>query len=152
MNDLTREEKWDLIIEVVKEYNITAYEIAKGTGLTEAGILNIIQKKSKRPHESSLNEILNYLENTLAGRNIAGTYNYFKKNIIRNVAEEEIKYEVSNKMIAQMIKDLGISINKHHSAFADGIEKIWSNTEDIKDSNLLINESVDRLISRLGSN
>lgn len=152
MKDLTRNEKWEFIIKAVSENKITAYEIAKGTGLTEAGILNILQRKSKRPHESSLNEILKYLEKTLVGRNIPGSYNNLKQNIIRNVAEEEINYDVSNKMIAQMIKELGKSINKHHSAFAEGIDRIWNNTEDIKNSNLLINESVDRLISRLGSN
>ena len=52
----------DQIIKLAENKGVTAYEIAKNTSLSEAGIGKILNGKSKRPHQSSVESILNYLK------------------------------------------------------------------------------------------
>lgn len=48
---------------LVKSKGVTAYDIAKNTTLTEAGIGKILNGVTKSPHLTTVREILNYLHN-----------------------------------------------------------------------------------------
>ncbi|MHC0441580.1 hypothetical protein [Flavobacterium sp. 3-210] len=69
MYGLTKKEKLKFVLEKVKEMEVTAYDIAKNTTLTEAGVLRIINGTSKNPQENSLNAIILYLETKQTGKN-----------------------------------------------------------------------------------
>ena len=69
MNYLTKQEKLKIILKKIKELNISAYEIAKNTSLTEAGIGKILNGSVKNPHENTLNSILEYLNNSKFKKN-----------------------------------------------------------------------------------
>lgn len=62
MYGLTKKEKLSFILEETKKNEISAYEIAKKTNLTEAGVSRILNGIVKNPHENSLNTIIEYLE------------------------------------------------------------------------------------------
>ncbi|WP_295093691.1 hypothetical protein [uncultured Flavobacterium sp.] len=62
MYGLSKREKLKFILEKVEEIQLSAYEISKGTTLTEAGVSRILKGIAKNPHEKSLNIILEYLE------------------------------------------------------------------------------------------
>ncbi|SHG28559.1 hypothetical protein [Flavobacterium johnsoniae] len=90
MYGLTKKEKLNFILEKVKEMEITAYDIAKNTTLTEAGVLRIINRTSKNPQENSLNAILLYLESKQTGKN-------YHTNTTQNNKQEEPHLDNFNK-------------------------------------------------------
>jgi len=51
----------DLILNLIKENNITAYEIDKNSDLTAVGVQKIIDGKTKKPNQSTINTIYNYI-------------------------------------------------------------------------------------------
>ena len=65
MKELTRLEKVDFIINLCEKHKITAYEIGKNTSLTNAGAHKILTRNVKTPHHSTLNIIINYIEEKL---------------------------------------------------------------------------------------
>jgi hypothetical protein len=69
MYNLSKKEKLEFVLEKCKELSISAYEIAKNTNLTEAGIMRILNKTSKNPHENTLNAIILFLEKKVLGKN-----------------------------------------------------------------------------------
>ena len=66
MYNLTKKEKLNFILEKIEELGFSAYEISKDTNLTEAGIARILKGVAKNPHETSLNEIILFLEKKVA--------------------------------------------------------------------------------------
>jgi len=70
MNALTLKDKLKLIQEIAEKNHITGYQIAKNTPLTEQAAINILSGKTKKPHASSVNSILEYLELYLVGKEI----------------------------------------------------------------------------------
>lgn len=63
MKELTNSQKLEVIKSKVKELDLTSYFIAQRTNLGEKGIKNILDGKVKRPHSSTLNELLKFLDN-----------------------------------------------------------------------------------------
>lgn len=59
----SKEEKIEKILQFTRDNNISAYEIAKNTKLTEAGIGKILNKSSKNPREMTVDAIFDYLFN-----------------------------------------------------------------------------------------
>jgi len=49
------------IAVLMKKHNVSAYLLAKNTGVSEAGIGNILNGKVKRPHKTTLDSLLKYL-------------------------------------------------------------------------------------------
>jgi transcriptional regulator with XRE-family HTH domain len=89
MYNLSKKEKLEFVLEKCKELSISAYEIAKNSNLTEAGIIRILNGTSKNPHENTLDSIILFLEKKVLG-----------KNIIENlhiVEEEKEEYNKSNR-------------------------------------------------------
>ena len=63
MNALTREEKLENIYKLVDNHQISAYSIAKNTGLSESGIGKILNKRNTKPHNTTVNLIYEYVNN-----------------------------------------------------------------------------------------
>jgi transcriptional regulator with XRE-family HTH domain len=89
MYNLSKIEKLNFVLEKCKELSISAYEIAKNTDLTEAGIIRILNGTSKNPHENTLNSIILFLEKKVLGKNIG-------KNL-HIIEEEKEEYNKSNR-------------------------------------------------------
>jgi transcriptional regulator with XRE-family HTH domain len=73
-------EKLDLIKNLTKEENLTAYEIGKNTKISTFAIQKIINGETKNPNESTLDAILSFLNNAkseslLLTRNEPDTHN-----------------------------------------------------------------------------
>jgi len=79
--------KLQLVLENIKLLGLTAYEIGKATNLNTAGIQKIIDGKSEKPREATLNLILNYIETKKVGSAIPGHHNYNEA-----AAEESLKF------------------------------------------------------------
>jgi len=60
---MDKKDKLNKIIKLAETRGITAYQIAKNTNLSEAGIGKILNGKSKNPHISSIDTIINFLDN-----------------------------------------------------------------------------------------
>jgi len=82
------EEILDNIVKLVEKHNISAYSISKNTGISEAGIGKILNKKVKRPHKTTLETILNYLSK-LEGNITTTNANSNRDNEINNCISEK---------------------------------------------------------------
>jgi len=91
MYGLTKKEKLKFILEKVSELEVSAYDIAKNTTLTESGVLRILNGTSKNPQENSLNAIILYLESKVLGSNLKGN------NTQNLVAEPKQNYKSENE-------------------------------------------------------
>ena len=65
MSKLNTLQKVKLIVELCDKHNITAYEIAKNTDLTPSGIQRILNNEVTKPRDSTLNQILQFIEEKL---------------------------------------------------------------------------------------
>jgi len=59
-----------LLRDLIKEHNLTAYEIAKNTGLSNIGVQKIISGDTKSPNPATLSKIFEYIENGIKGTNV----------------------------------------------------------------------------------
>lgn len=80
-------EKLKLALDTIKNHNITAYEIGKHTKISTFAIQKIINGETKKPNESTIDIILEFLESAIVGTDI-------KKNIIQ---EDKTEYKISPK-------------------------------------------------------
>lgn len=129
MNHLTKQEKLKIILEKIKELNVSAYEIAKNTSLTEAGIGKILNGTVKNPHDNTLNSILHYLNNSKFNDNFEEIIHIIEepkqKNIKSKIEEiEELKncLEERNKLTKEIIK-LQILLSKNNIPFKNIFEE-----------------------------
>jgi phage repressor protein C with HTH and peptisase S24 domain len=65
------------IIKIIKNKGFTAYEVAKQTSLTEAGLLKIFSGESKNPRKSTVEILNNFVNNQL-----------YPTNELNNIAKE----------------------------------------------------------------
>jgi transcriptional regulator with XRE-family HTH domain len=63
-------EKVEHIKKVCEEEDLTAYKIAQATGLSSVGIQKILNSETKNPNNSTLNIIMEYLEQKVLGIDI----------------------------------------------------------------------------------
>ena len=75
---MERQLKLKKVKELIKKYNVTAYEISKNTPLTAVGVQKIINGQSEKPLNVTLDTIYNYIT-THYPHNDA-TYNTQKNN------------------------------------------------------------------------
>lgn len=94
MNNLTKKEKIQFVLEKVKENEISAYELGKKTGLNISGIERIINGSVKNPHEKTLDIIIDYIK-TL-----------YKKNNTTHILNEEKDEYISGKNQKELIECL----------------------------------------------
>lgn len=62
MSSLSLKEKVNFIVQLCDKHDITAYEIGKNTGLNTSGVQRILNKEVKKPHNKTLNSILEFIE------------------------------------------------------------------------------------------
>lgn len=67
MSGLSRETKLEIILDTVKDHNITAYEIGKNTKISTFAVQKILKGETKKPNELTLNAILEFLELAIVG-------------------------------------------------------------------------------------
>ena len=135
MSKLIYEKKLKLLRDTCDEYKITAYEIGEATGLDKAGVQRILNGDTKKPRESTLDQILEFLETRIVGIEIPGTANYMKNNIVRNIAEPDETIKTENKIL-DAIARLEAMVRRDHEAIAEGVHKTYNNTKTLlKDTN-----------------
>ncbi len=88
-------EKLKFIQEQIAEFELTAYEISKGTGLNAAGVQRIIKNEVDKPREDTLNKILDFIEIRITGTALPGHENYDPKIASKysRVAEPVTEYK-----------------------------------------------------------
>lgn len=77
------------LIDFIKEKQITGYQIAQSTDLTEVGINKILNGSSKNPRKSTIKTLVKFLHNN---------YGFYltKEDKLEFVEEPKSKYEISN--------------------------------------------------------
>jgi|GEM_PF-1036271 DNA-binding helix-turn-helix protein len=75
---MERQEKLKKVKDLIKKYNLTAYEISKNTHLTAVGVQKIINGQSEKPLNITLDTIINYIESNYSHN--GATYNTQKNN------------------------------------------------------------------------
>lgn len=74
---MERQEKLKKVKDLIKKYNLTAYEISKNTHLTAVGVQKIINGQSEKPLNITLDTIINYIESNYSHN---GTTHNMQKN------------------------------------------------------------------------
>ena len=74
---MERQEKLKKVKDLIKKYNLTAYEISKNTHLTAVGVQKIINGQSEKPLNITLDTIINYIESNYSHN---GTTHNTQKN------------------------------------------------------------------------
>ena len=75
---MERQEKLKKVKDLIKKYNVTAYEISKNTHLTAVGVQKIINGQSEKPLNITLDTIINYIDTHYSHNGI--THNTQKNN------------------------------------------------------------------------
>lgn len=149
MNTLRAEEKLKIVRELCDKHKITAYEIGEKTNLDTSGVQRILNGETKKPREKTLDVILNFLEETIVGNVIPNHINYKIPQYPHITAEESEKYGKDVQKIISMLRDIQVTMRQDHDVMADGISKIYLNTEDIRDGNMEMSSSITNLITTL---
>ena len=103
----------EIILKQVKTHNISAYEIAKHTNLSTAGLQKILNGETKNPNSSTLLKIAEYLENSLVGTNLP----------LSQVNEPKETYLKTNEVIDFLIENTDELLkNKKFAAWYEGIK------------------------------
>lgn len=116
------EEKLKLIRDLCEKHDITAYEIGSNTPLNTSGVYKIINGETNSPRSSTVNTILNYIENRITGT---------KKEQIK---EEEFEYktkEPTNSDLLKSIDRLTDLVSSSNQTFSKAIKMTLLNTEEI---------------------
>ena len=95
-----KKQKLFYIIDFVETLGLSAYHLSRNTNLTEAGILRILNGTVKNPHESTLNEIISYLD-TIGTKTPNKIVPLLNKKQESNIAIEN-KTELANEMEEQI--------------------------------------------------
>lgn len=135
MYDLNRQQKLKFVLEEVEKLGLTAYDIAKKSNLTEAGIQRILKGTAKNPHENSLNEIITVIENKVLGIDLKPnnadnilkepTENYyFSKEVLEKISLDPLNNCLNerNKLTLEVIK-LQKILSKNNIKFIDIFEE-----------------------------
>lgn len=95
-------EKLELCLKLIKEHNLTAYEIGKNTKLSTFAVQKIINGETKNPNETTLEEILLFIEKAIISTDIKPT----------KVEETPTEYFKSGDMSSEYKKCLENSIDQ----------------------------------------
>lgn len=63
---ISKQEKLDVIFNIIKKFRVSNYEISKNTSISEAGLGSIVNGCVKNPRDTTVNTIYDYLTNTYA--------------------------------------------------------------------------------------
>ena len=91
---MERQEKLKKVKDLIKKYNVTAYEISKNTHLTAVGVQKIINGQSEKPLNITLDTIINYIESNYSHNDV--TYNTKNNNGGDNIYINNTGGSISN--------------------------------------------------------
>jgi hypothetical protein len=128
MYALTKEEKLKFVLDKIQELGLSAYEISNNTKMTEAGVARIIKRVAKSPHESSLNEIIQYLNDKISGVNLDNNSQLIKQPSLDN---EKVNLETEGfinclqeiNRLTKTIINLQSLLRKNNIEFEDFFEE-----------------------------
>lgn len=91
------------ILNLVKEHDLTAYQISKFTKSTAHGVQKILNQQTKSPSENTLNDILDAIEKILGGKKEDKTtpsnYDYTKSVERELIDTQKILIDTQKKQI-----------------------------------------------------
>lgn len=87
MSKLSLEEKAKWVREMCQKLEMTAYEIGTATSLNVSGLQKFLRDTSVTPRNSTLNTIIDYIEQKAPGAKIPGHINY-RPSLIKNLVKE----------------------------------------------------------------
>lgn len=96
-------DKIKLMLQTIKEHNLTAYEIGKHTKISTFAIQKIINGDTKNPNETTVDIILSFLEKAIVGTDV-------KENTV-NEPHEVYKNSVKTST-EKCLEDL-VKLHKH---------------------------------------
>lgn len=108
-----RDELLEEALKLINKYNITAYDISQGTGISAVGIQKIINGESKRPLERTLEAITSYIKQK------------YVSNINSNDQDEciEIKNKPHDEQMAILHKDI-LELRKENEELKDMVDDL----------------------------
>jgi hypothetical protein len=113
------------VLDLMKEYKVTAYEIERNTGLSAVGVQKIINGETKKPQPNTLNTIMEYINgkyinvkisksNLYAGGkhkiNQGGVYNDSENtkelisDLMNMIREKDIQISKKDEQIQQLLQ------------------------------------------------
>lgn len=100
MYGLTKKEKLEFVLKTIDEKGYSAYDIAKNTYMTIAGVQRILDGSSKNPQENSLDAIMKFLIEKQTGSeyNVKQTVNQVNDSA---EIEYDINYEKENRLLTK---------------------------------------------------
>lgn len=125
-------DKKDLVVKLLKEHEITAYEIGNKTTISALAAQNIIDGNTSNPRNKTLNTILEYIEEKITGSRVKGHKNYNPTA----VAEAPATYNSCTDRVAaieKMVKRLEHNQNIIASSLADVLLDTSQIKEDVKE-------------------
>lgn len=133
MKHLSASEKLAIVKEVCNKYDITAYEIAQNTGLTPSGIHRILTGEVQKPRSKTLDVIWKYLEHKRL--NSPADENY-------KVADSRPENYTKPDRTIYLLQKILSTIRTDNDILANGIKKVYINTEEILEENKQLSKSM----------
>lgn len=134
MSDLEKEEIIKEITRITERHEVTAYEIAKNTGLSSVGVTKILKGDSKNPRIETLTVILNYLTKKDSNDNI------IEQSISENIGGTNINFNKTGNIEVTSTND-----GEYQKEIFEKNQII----KELKEENKRLREQVDKLISKL---
>jgi len=97
MKDLTIDEKLQLIIDLAKKYDITAYEISNNTELNQSSLQKLLKGDVKNPRITTVDIVLNYIESTVKDKKEPKHYNV--SDALKIVSEPAAPYNIELEVL-----------------------------------------------------
>jgi transcriptional regulator with XRE-family HTH domain len=130
--------KLKIILDTVKEHNITAYEIGKNTNLSTVAIQKILKGETKSPNEKTLDIILQFIEDAIVGSNYKGV-----REPVPEYLKVDTSFKDSDSELARCYKEQ-IHLMRKIDYLKTEISKLYDLLEshNIKFRNILIEENL----------
>lgn len=101
---MSKLEKLNLMLSLIKEHNLTAYEIGKHTKISTFAIQKIINGETKKPNDTTIDIIMSFIEKAILGTDI-------KQNIVEE-EKEVYKFKPNEDLTKEYKKCLENSIEQ----------------------------------------
>lgn len=123
---MERQLKLKKVKDLIKKYNVTAYEISKNTSLTAAGVQKIINGQSEKPLSVTLDTIYNYLTTHYPHNGATHNINSNGKNNTPPQQDSQVQTQENNiysEMIATQ-RELIDTLKEQNSQYRKEIENL----------------------------
>lgn len=125
-------DKKDLVVKLLKEHEITAYEIGNNTNISALAAQNIIDGNTSNPRNKTLNIILDYIEEKITGSDLKGHANYREKSYKpEDVSCTDLHRD--SAAIIRSIETLKTTMERNQNIMATSLADLLLDTSEIKD-------------------